>query len=205
MKFSSQEYWSGLPFPPSRDIPDPGMEPMSLAPPILAVGFFTIAPPQVGYKDTIQGKLDFGKAPEIGKRKYKFEARPADKRLHYHPLLPRKSSESGPAPIWNLVVVMGRYGGGSLVAKLCLTLVTPWTVVCQAPLFMGFSRHEYCSGLPFLSPGDLPNPGIKLEPSGLTGRFFTYWAKREALSRYAYSLCLNYDQMFRDSLKKKKH
>ena len=38
---------------------------------------------------------------------------------------------------------------------------TPWTVAHQAPLFMGFSRHEYWSGLPFPSPGNLPNPGIK--------------------------------------------
>ena len=39
--------------------------------------------------------------------------------------------------------------------------VTLWTVVCQAPLSMGFSRQEYWSGLPFLSPGDLPDPGIE--------------------------------------------
>ena len=39
--------------------------------------------------------------------------------------------------------------------------VTPWTVAYQAPPFMGFSRQEYWSGLPFPSPGDLPNPGIK--------------------------------------------
>ena len=39
--------------------------------------------------------------------------------------------------------------------------VTPWTVACQAPLSMGFSRQEYWSGLPFPSPEDLPNPGIK--------------------------------------------
>ena len=38
---------------------------------------------------------------------------------------------------------------------------TPWTVAHQAPLSMGFSRREYWSGLPFLSPGDLPDPGIK--------------------------------------------
>ena len=38
---------------------------------------------------------------------------------------------------------------------------TPWTVAHQAPLSMGFSRQEYWSGLPFPSPGDLPDPGIK--------------------------------------------
>ena len=37
---------------------------------------------------------------------------------------------------------------------------TPWTVAHQAPPSMGFSRQEYWSGLPFASPGDLPNPGI---------------------------------------------
>ena len=37
----------------------------------------------------------------------------------------------------------------------------PWTVALQAPLFMEFSRQEYWSGLPFPSPGDLPDPGIE--------------------------------------------
>ena len=51
--------------------------------------------------------------------------------------------------------------GGGLVANSCVTLAIPWTVACQAPLSMGFSRQEYWSGLPFLSPGDLPDLGIK--------------------------------------------
>ena len=38
---------------------------------------------------------------------------------------------------------------------------TPWTRVRQAPLFMGFPRQEYCSGLPFPSPGNLPDPGME--------------------------------------------
>ena len=38
---------------------------------------------------------------------------------------------------------------------------TPWTMAHQAPPSMGFSRQEYWSGLPFPSPGDLPNPGIE--------------------------------------------
>ena len=48
-----------------------------------------------------------------------------------------------------------------LVAQSCLTLCDPWTVAHQAPLSMEFSRQEYWSGLPFPSPGDLSNPGIK--------------------------------------------
>ena len=39
--------------------------------------------------------------------------------------------------------------------------MTPWTVAYQVPPSMGFSRQEYWSGLPFPSPGDLPNPGTK--------------------------------------------
>ena len=39
--------------------------------------------------------------------------------------------------------------------------MTPWTAACQASLSVGFSRQEYWSGLPFPSPGNLPDPGIK--------------------------------------------
>ena len=42
---------------------------------------------------------------------------------------------------------------------------TPWTVTHQAPLSMGFSRQEYWTGLPFPSPGSLPNPGTELRSS----------------------------------------
>ena len=41
------------------------------------------------------------------------------------------------------------------------SFVTPWTVARQVPLSLGFPRQEYCSGLPFPSPGNLPDPGIK--------------------------------------------
>ena len=50
---------------------------------------------------------------------------------------------------------------GGLVAKLCPTLATPWTVAHQAPLPMGFSKQEYWSGFPCPPPEDLPNPGIE--------------------------------------------
>jgi len=59
-----------------------------------------------------------------------------------------------------LVSVINWWCGG-LVAKSCPTLVTTWTVACQVPLSMGFSRQEYWRRLPFPSPGDLPDPGIK--------------------------------------------
>ena len=44
---------------------------------------------------------------------------------------------------------------------------TPWTVVLQAPLSMGFPRQEYWSGLPLPLPEDLPNPGIEPGSSAL--------------------------------------
>ena len=44
------------------------------------------------------------------------------------------------------------YSGSGLVVKLCLTLEIPWTVIHKAPLFVGFSRQEYWTGLPFPSP-----------------------------------------------------
>ena len=59
------------------------------------------------------------------------------------------------------------------------SFVTPWTVAHQAPLSMGFPRQEYWSGLPFPSPGDLPNPGIKPTTPVLTGGFFTVEPSRK--------------------------
>ena len=53
------------------------------------------------------------------------------------------------------------------------SFATPWTVAHQAPLPMGFFRQEYWNGLPFPSPGDLPNPGIEPTSPTLAGRFFT--------------------------------
>ena len=51
--------------------------------------------------------------------------------------------------------------------------MTTWTVALQAPLSMAFSRPECWSGLPFPSPGDLPNPGTEPASSALAGGFFT--------------------------------
>ena len=49
----------------------------------------------------------------------------------------------------------------SEVIQSCPTLWAPWTVAYQVSPSMGFSRQEYWSGLPFPSPGDLPDPGIE--------------------------------------------
>ena len=64
-------------------------------------------------------------------------------------------------------------------------LATSWTVVSQAPLSMEFSRLEYWSGLPYPSPGALPDPGIEpasLASPALAGGFFTTnatWGEKE--------------------------
>ena len=72
---------------------------------------------------------------------------------------PSPTSSSGLAP--------GRGGGcGGFVAQSC---PTPWTEALQAPLSMGFSRQEHWSVLPFLSPGDLPDPGIEPRSPALQG------------------------------------
>ena len=85
-----------------------------------------------------------------------------------------------------------------LVAKLCPTLVVPWTVALQVPFSTRFSRQEYWSGLPCPPPEDLPDPGIEstslLSPA-LAGGFFTSarpgnplnWVESESESEVAQS------------------
>ena len=53
------------------------------------------------------------------------------------------------------------------------SFLIPWTAACQTPLSMGFPRQEYWSGLPFPSPGDLPDSGIESASPALGGGFFT--------------------------------
>ena len=60
-----------------------------------------------------------------------------------------------------------------LVTQSCQTLCDPMDLARQAPLSMGFSRKEYWSGVLFLPPGYLPNPGIEPVSSALAGGFFT--------------------------------
>ena len=77
-----------------------------------------------------------------------------------------------------------------LVAQSCPTPCDPMDSH-QAPLSMGFSRQEYWSGLPFPSPGDLPDPGIRsgdqTRVSRIAGRFFTAGATREVLTSIPYA------------------
>ena len=60
--------------------------------------------------------------------------------------------------------------------------VTLWTIACQAPLSMGFSRQECWGGLPCLPPGVLPKPGIEYWSPALAGKFFTTSTSWEAPS-----------------------
>ena len=62
---------------------------------------------------------------------------------------------------------VSRPGGGGLVAKLYPTVGTTWIVACQASLSMGFSRQEYWTGLPFLSPGDLLDSAMGPSPPAM--------------------------------------
>ena len=55
-------------------------------------------------------------------------------------------------------IILTLYSG--LVAQSCSILATRWTVACEAPLSMGFSRQKQWSGLSFPSSGALPDPGI---------------------------------------------
>ena len=63
--------------------------------------------------------------------------------------------------------------GPALSLSRFRVFATPWTVACQTPLSMEFSRQEYWNGLSFPSLGDLPNTGIEPTSPALAGRFFT--------------------------------
>ena len=86
----------------------------------------------------------------------------------------------------------------SLVTKSCLTLATPYTIACQAPLSMRFSRQEYWSGLSFPSPGDLPDPGIEPRSPALQANSFLIelWGKP-----YTLKLKITYTTTIRQDIK----
>ena len=69
-------------------------------------------------------------------------------------------------------------GGGGLFAKLCPTLMTSWTIACQTPLSMGFSKQEYWGGLLFPSQGIFLTQGSNLHPQ--------YWKWSPVLQQILY-------------------
>ena len=133
MEFSRQESWSGLPFPPPRDLPNPGMEPGS---PTLQVNSLPSEPkthkvPLLGLKT--QPRV-FPGGPVVN--------------ISTFPLRGTRV----PFLVGKLTYRMLHGTAESEVAQSCPTLCDPWTVAHQAPPSMGFSRQEYWSGLPFPSP-----------------------------------------------------
>ena len=84
--------------------------------------------------------------------------------------------------MWNFALVLP-WSRKSESRSVMSDSVIPWTVAFQALLSMGFSRQKYWSQVPFLPPGDLPNPGIEptsLMPPALTDMFFITSATWEA-------------------------
>ena len=122
MEFSQQAYWCGLTFPTPGYLLTQGLTPSS---PALQVDSFTTEP---------LGKfLLYNKVNQLYIYKYP---------LFWIPF----SFKSPQSTVFPEI-----YSGG-LVTKSCPTLEYSWTVACQAPLSVGFSRQEYWSGLPFPSP-----------------------------------------------------
>ena len=66
-------------------------------------------------------------------------------------------------------IIPGRKEEGAYEFCHVQLFATPWTVACQAPLYMEFSRQEYWSGLPCPSPGDLPDPEIEPRSPAMQG------------------------------------
>ena len=104
-----------------------------------------------------------------------------------------------------------------ICAQSCPTLETPWTVAHQVLLSMEFSRQEYWSGLPFPTPGDLPDPGtepMSLVSPALACGFFTNvppeWGNTESfpakfrdkttLSLLLFNIVLELMQLIRESI-----
>ena len=141
--FSRQEDWSGVPFPTPGHLPDREIEPTS---PALAGGFFTTEP--------------FGTWLSIALRNlYHFQLEGFEKRATC------TETETCRAHIGST----HQNAKGVKVKSLgrVQLFATLWTVSHQAAPSMGFSRQEYWSGLPFPSPGDLPNQGIESGSSAL--------------------------------------
>ena len=113
----------------------------------------------------------------------RFNPQPGNSDPTSHETQPRKKKKE--TEILNNVIILLKESE-SEVAQLIRLFTSPWTVTHQASPSMEFSRQEYWSGLPFPSPGDLPNPGIEAgspalqadalpsEPPGNSNYFINY-------------------------------
>ena len=91
---------------------------------------------------------------------------------HHYPHALLMGKQNGAAALDDILVISWMIKHRFTIVKVkslsCVWLfATPWTVAYQDPQSMGFSRQEYWSGLSFLSPGDLPDPGIEPRPPAL--------------------------------------
>ena len=98
------------------------------------------------------------KAIELGKTRDLFK-KIRDTKVTFHAKIGTIKDRNGKKLVKAMILPVVMYRceswtiqkAGNLVAKLCLTFVTPWTLACQAPQSVGFSRQEFWSGLPFPS------------------------------------------------------
>ena len=165
MRFSRQEYWSGLPFVSPGDLPDPGIKPRS---PVLVGGFFPLSqqgsPGGEGAGRLTQWESVRLSCPQGSS--------------HLRQKAPLLGSLNVRCFIWQ--------AKEPTIHWMSNSFATPWTITCQAPLFLGFSRQEYQSGLPCPPPGNLSHPGTEPASPALAGRFFT----TELPGKPAYKMCM---------------
>ena len=100
-----------------------------------------------------------------------------------------KHGHGGKTRPLDYMVIAHRVAMWHLVTICVWLFVTPWTVACQAPPSMGFSRHEYWSGLPLPSPRDLPDPGMEARSPALQTDFLP--PELPGKPRVAIGRCLN--------------
>ena len=201
IEFSRPEYCSGQPFPSPGALPNPGIEPRSLtlqmfslpadhkgrlrilewvAYPFsrgsswlrnqtgvscIAGGFCTnwAIRKALDYVKELKSQPGYGRLPRI----FLFWLNVKMSQLH--------TSKINIHTLDGQMLILTCLLCSHLLSRVWF-FATPWTVTQQAPLSMGFSRQEYLSGLLFPTPGELPDPGIKLaslvSPT-LVGRYFT--------------------------------
>ena len=117
---------------------------------------------------------------------------------HYMVLKPR-----GQVDLKYIYHTAGLHNFVCKVTSVMSNSATPWTVACQAPLSVGFSRQEYWSELPCPPPGDLPDPGMELASllsPALAGRFFTTSATWEFQSKPEMRSTVTVQSFFQSSL-----
>ena len=156
MRFSRQESWSGLPCPPPRDLPDPGIEPTSLTSPILAGRFFFTTSATWEAHLCVQFIVN---SPQIF---LMFSYYRMFSNVTGNPSLKSICKTKNSEKTAYVYTESENVGHSSISHSL-----QSHGLGFQVPRTMGFSRSEYWSALLFPSPGDLPDPGVKLRSPAL--------------------------------------